>query len=224
MDRYAKKPLDLLSCAGLPRPLPPTAWRLSIVGLSQPVTETLLQLPGPKKPKPKKTMTLDAHEFIRRFLLHVIPKGFVRVRHFGVWPTDPKTFCQSAVTPRPLSYCAEASPKIGSRDDAATYGIDITRCPLCQKGTLVFLPTCRPTPWDSSLMIAQRTNTAQLAPFSARANASVRRFHRSQLLGPFSRRTLLADASHKSTRMAPLVTRSPARRCLLRRAAMVTIP
>ena len=27
----------------------------------------------------KKTMTLDAHEFIRRFLLHVIPKGFVRV-------------------------------------------------------------------------------------------------------------------------------------------------
>jgi predicted Zn-ribbon and HTH transcriptional regulator len=32
----------------------------------------------------KKTMTLDAHEFIRRFLLHVIPKGFVRVRHSGV--------------------------------------------------------------------------------------------------------------------------------------------
>ena len=31
----------------------------------------------------KKTMTLDAHEFIRRFLLHVIPKGFMRVRHFG---------------------------------------------------------------------------------------------------------------------------------------------
>ena len=32
----------------------------------------------------KKTMTLDAHEFIRRFLLHLIPKGFVRVRHSGV--------------------------------------------------------------------------------------------------------------------------------------------
>lgn len=31
----------------------------------------------------KKTMTLDAHEFIRRFLLHVIPKGLMRVRHFG---------------------------------------------------------------------------------------------------------------------------------------------
>jgi Putative transposase len=27
-----------------------------------------------------KTMTLDAHEFIRRFLIHVLPKGFHRIR------------------------------------------------------------------------------------------------------------------------------------------------
>jgi predicted Zn-ribbon and HTH transcriptional regulator len=31
----------------------------------------------------KKTLVLDAHEFIRRFLLHVLPDGFMRVRHFG---------------------------------------------------------------------------------------------------------------------------------------------
>ena len=31
----------------------------------------------------KKTLTLDAQEFIRRFLLHVLPDGFMRVRHFG---------------------------------------------------------------------------------------------------------------------------------------------
>jgi hypothetical protein len=31
----------------------------------------------------KKTIPLKAHEFIRRFLLHVLPDGFVRVRHFG---------------------------------------------------------------------------------------------------------------------------------------------
>ena len=28
-------------------------------------------------------MTLGAHEFIRRFLLHVLPDGFMRIRHFG---------------------------------------------------------------------------------------------------------------------------------------------
>jgi hypothetical protein len=30
-----------------------------------------------------KTMSLDAVEFIRRFLLHVLPSGLVRIRHFG---------------------------------------------------------------------------------------------------------------------------------------------
>src|SRR4029077_16258487 len=31
----------------------------------------------------KKTTTLDVQEFISRFLLHVLPEGFVRIRHFG---------------------------------------------------------------------------------------------------------------------------------------------
>jgi hypothetical protein len=33
----------------------------------------------------RRTMTLGAHEFIRRFLQHVLPKGFQRVRYFGWW-------------------------------------------------------------------------------------------------------------------------------------------
>src|SRR5262249_31978469 len=32
-----------------------------------------------------KLMTLDAHEFIRRFLLHVLPDGFHRIRHYGLF-------------------------------------------------------------------------------------------------------------------------------------------
>src|SRR5207249_2082925 len=32
----------------------------------------------------KKLLTLPAEEFIRRFLLHVLPKGFVKVRHYGL--------------------------------------------------------------------------------------------------------------------------------------------
>ena len=31
-----------------------------------------------------KTMTLKAHEFIRRFLMHVLPKGSHRIRHYGL--------------------------------------------------------------------------------------------------------------------------------------------
>ena len=35
-------------------------------------------------PERYKVMTLSAHEFIRRFLLHVLPKGFHRIRHYGL--------------------------------------------------------------------------------------------------------------------------------------------
>ena len=38
----------------------------------------------------KKTLTLDAQEFIRRFLLHVLPEGFMRIRHFGFLANRPK--------------------------------------------------------------------------------------------------------------------------------------
>jgi hypothetical protein len=33
----------------------------------------------------QKVMTVSAHEFLRRFLIHVLPKGLVRIRHFGLF-------------------------------------------------------------------------------------------------------------------------------------------
>jgi len=35
-----------------------------------------------------KTMTLPPHEFIRRFLIHVLPKGFHRIRHYGLFASS----------------------------------------------------------------------------------------------------------------------------------------
>ena len=100
----------------------------------------------------KKTMTLDAHEFIRRFLLHVIPKGFVRVRHFGFLANRSKGLLAKC---RQLLDLNPALPKLPTKSVHELMlqltGIDITRCPLCQKGTLVFLANLPvPAPWDSS--------------------------------------------------------------------------
>jgi len=100
----------------------------------------------------KKTMTLDAHEFIRRFLLHVIPKGFVRVRHFGFLANRSKSLLSKC---RKLLDLDPTVPKLSHRSVhdmmLQLTGIDITRCPLCQKGTLVFLANLPvPAPWDSS--------------------------------------------------------------------------
>jgi hypothetical protein len=100
----------------------------------------------------KKTMTLQAHEFIRRFLLHVIPKGFVRVRHFGFLANRSKSLLSKC---RQLLDLNPALPKLPSKSVQELMlqltGIDITRCPLCQKGTLTFLANLPvPVPWNSS--------------------------------------------------------------------------
>jgi hypothetical protein len=100
----------------------------------------------------KKTMTLDAHEFIRRFLLHVIPKGFVRVRHSGVLANRSKSLlskCRQLLDLNPA--LPTLPPKSVHQLMLELTGIDITRCPLCQKGTLVLLANLPvPEPWDSS--------------------------------------------------------------------------
>ena len=62
-----------------------------------------------------KTMTLDAVEFIRRFLLHVLPSGLVRIRHFG--------FLANRVRKQKLSQCrallaASAAPMPIDPDDS----------------------------------------------------------------------------------------------------------
>jgi hypothetical protein len=105
-----------------------------------------------KDPNQKKTMNLEVHEFIRRFLLHLIPKGFVRVRHFGFLANRSKSLLSKS---RQLLDLNPALPMLPQKSVHQLMlqlaGIDITRCPLCQKGTLVFLSNLPlPTPWDSS--------------------------------------------------------------------------
>jgi len=81
----------------------------------------------------QKVMTLDAAEFIRRFLLHVLPDGFVKIRHFGFLSNRNRTAC--------LKICREllgaAAPEPGRSETwqeslMKITGIDLTRCPLCQ--------------------------------------------------------------------------------------------
>jgi hypothetical protein len=47
----------------------------------------------------QKVMTVSAHEFLRRFLLHVLPGGLVRIRHFGLF-RQPQAACCARTLPR----------------------------------------------------------------------------------------------------------------------------
>ena len=80
-----------------------------------------------------KQMTLSADEFLRRFLLHVLPKGFVRIRHYGLLASpNVKTKlkrCQWLLGP------ADSVPteSVRLRNDPIREWIEkmVTRCPRC---------------------------------------------------------------------------------------------
>ena len=61
-----------------------------------------------------RTMTVSADEFIRRFLLHVLPKGFVRIRHFGVMAncrrSESVALCTKLLDVTPLIRSPESGP------------------------------------------------------------------------------------------------------------------
>lgn len=74
-------------------------------------------------------MTLDAQEFIRRFSMHILPKGFVRIRHFGILSTSTKT--KNAIQIK------EQLPEvmvISTRPMPEAY--NPKKCPCCKKETM----------------------------------------------------------------------------------------
>ena len=90
----------------------------------------------------RKTMTLKATEFIRRFLLHVLPSGFVRVRHYG--------FLANRVCQEKLTLCRSllaAGTVAGSAPEPTVVqetGNDATTCPVCGRGQLVIIERLQP--------------------------------------------------------------------------------
>jgi Putative transposase len=83
-----------------------------------------------------KTMTLDAAEFIRRFLLHVLPSGFHRIRHYGLFAGTVRADNIERV--RQLLAAPEPSPK--EADGEAEDVSSAQRCPCCG-GRMIIVET-----------------------------------------------------------------------------------
>jgi hypothetical protein len=82
-------------------------------------------------------MTLDAIELIRRFLLHILPSGFVKIRHFGFLANRSRSIrldlCRRHLeAPAPTD--TPAGLLTGQQKRAAE-----RRCPVCQTGTLLIV-------------------------------------------------------------------------------------
>src|SRR5262245_26609453 len=78
----------------------------------------------------QRTMTVSAEEFIRRFLMHVLPKGFVRIRHFGFMANHRRSksfeLCRLVLGMAPVLSSAETTSTSSNRS-----------CPACQAPLIV---------------------------------------------------------------------------------------
>lgn len=100
-----------------------------------------------------KVMTLEADEFLRRFLLHVVPRGFMRIRHFGLLANRTRratlTRCRALLGQPPTeSAPLESAVELLQR----LTGLDLARCPACGEGRMHLTMIVGPEtpPWDTS--------------------------------------------------------------------------
>ncbi len=93
----------------------------------------------------QKTMTLDAEEFIRRFLLHVLPDGFQRIRHYGFlghrYRQVRLTLCRRLLgVALTLIGPAQEQTKADYRElYQELTGKSLRECPVCHRGQMVVI-------------------------------------------------------------------------------------
>jgi hypothetical protein len=89
----------------------------------------------------EKELTLSAYEFIRRFLLHVLPSGFTKIRYYGFLAHANKKTCIELIRTligTTIEYAKNLVEDIQEMMLRLT-GINIYCCPQCGKGKLVYL-------------------------------------------------------------------------------------
>ena len=86
-----------------------------------------------------RTMTLDAAEFIRRFLLHVLPSGFHRIRHYGLFASAVRA-CNIDRVRQALSAPKTAPERSRAEADRDETPSPSCRCPCCG-GRMIIIET-----------------------------------------------------------------------------------
>lgn len=93
-----------------------------------------IQVKDYKNNNQKKTVTMKGVEFIRRFLMHILPKGFVKIRHYGLLANRNKK--TKLVLCRKLTKSPVYKPKFEGLSTIEVLSIlinkDVTLCPACK--------------------------------------------------------------------------------------------
>jgi len=84
-----------------------------------------------------KLMTLDAMEFIRRFSLHILPKGFMRIRHYGILSSSRKQKALPIIHTQLHSHYQKVEVKDWKQICIQHLNYNPDCCPLCKKQTMI---------------------------------------------------------------------------------------
>jgi hypothetical protein len=95
-----------------------------------------------------KLMALNASEFIRRFLMHILPDGFMKIRHYGILSNRSRK-TKLAACKALLGVCHPDSPQ-NSKESwqellTRITGRDPRLCPYCSKGRMTFKEVLNPS-------------------------------------------------------------------------------
>jgi hypothetical protein len=90
-----------------------------------------------RKKKSTETITITAVEFIRRFLLHSLPNGFVRIRYYGFLANRKRNENLNVIR-HLMGVSAPAEKQVTCLEKMMLQltGTDITTCPCCNKGKM----------------------------------------------------------------------------------------
>jgi hypothetical protein len=93
-----------------------------------------------------KIMAIETHEFIRRFLLHVLPKRYVKIRHFGLFGNRNRSSllkaCRTALRVNQKNH--DDTVEKWQETLLRLTGFDMDRCPCCGSGSMVLVHEIAP--------------------------------------------------------------------------------
>jgi hypothetical protein len=105
-----------------------------------------------------KLMTLEAVPFLKRFLLHVLPRHLVRIRHYGLLANPIRreriARCRELLAVPPADVSADRMPSKKTRSEEETWlellfrltGKDLSVCPRCREGKMDIVERLLPVP------------------------------------------------------------------------------
>ena len=112
-------------------------------------------------------MTVHPHEFIRRFLIHVLPKGLHRIRHYGLLANGQREAnlakARELLRVKTIDPADDALRRADATEPADASPVLPRPCPCCGARMLVtetFEGVCRPRPHASPASVGPRADTS----------------------------------------------------------------